>query len=304
MILSVSRRTDIPCYYSEWLFNRLADGYVYVRNPMNNYQVSKINIRPELVDCIVFWTKNPEPMMNRIKELKSYKYYFQFTLTGYDKDIERNVPDKKIMIPIFQNLSKKIGKEKVIWRYDPILLNSNYTIDYHLKTFEYIAKELSGYTERVMISFIDMYRKISSNMRFLGISLITQDEMITLAKELGKIAASYNLIIEEEYGIKHGHCIDKNLIEKIIGCRVSGAKDKNQRQECGCLESIDIGTYNTCGNGCVYCYANYSKKSVDRGMLNYDPHSPILCSRVSAEDRIISRKVESLRVSQLSIFDK
>ena len=216
------------------------------------------------------------------------------------------------MIPIFQNLSKKIGKEKVIWRYDPILLNSNYTIDYHLKTFEYIAKELSGYTERVMISFIDMYRKISSNMRFLGISLITQDEMITLAKELGKIAASYNLIIEtcaeqidlEEYGIKHGHCIDKNLIEKIIGCRVSGAKDKNQRQECGCLESIDIGTYNTCGNGCVYCYANYSKKSVDRGMLNYDPHSPILCSRVSAEDRIISRKVESLRVSQLSIFDK
>ena len=126
MILSVSRRTDIPNYYAEWFINRVKEGFLYVKNPMNEHQVSKILINPEVVDCIVFWTKNPEGMMKYLDELKEYMYYFQFTLTGYGKDIERNVPDKKkVMIPRFQELSKRIGKERVIWRYDPIFLMKN-----------------------------------------------------------------------------------------------------------------------------------------------------------------------------------
>ena len=121
MILSVSRRTDIPNYYSEWFINRIREGYLYVRNPMNFHQISKIDLSPRIVDCIVFWTKNPLPLMDQLDELKDYKYYFQFTLTGYGKDIEPGLPDKKKeMTDIFRRLSEKTGKEKVIWRYDPI----------------------------------------------------------------------------------------------------------------------------------------------------------------------------------------
>ena len=128
MILSVSRRTDIPNYYSEWFFNRIKERFVYVRNPMNEHQISKIDLSPDVVDCIVFWTKNPEPMITRLDELSKYNYYFQFTLTGYGKDIECNVPHKRDkMIPIFQELSRKIGKQKVIWRYDPILFTKKYS---------------------------------------------------------------------------------------------------------------------------------------------------------------------------------
>lgn len=123
MILSVSRRTDIPNYYSEWFLNRIREGFLYVRNPMNPRQISRIDLSPETTDCIVFWTKNPAPMLDRLEELKDYAYYFQFTLTGYGRDVEPNLPDKrKVLIPVFRALSEKIGKEKVIWRYDPIFL--------------------------------------------------------------------------------------------------------------------------------------------------------------------------------------
>ena len=169
MILSVSRRTDIPNYYSEWFFNRIKERFVYVRNPMNEHQISKIDLSPDVVDCIVFWTKNPEPMITRLDELSKYNYYFQFTLTGYGKDIECNVPHKKEkMIPIFRELSRKIGKQKVIWRYDPIFFTKKYTPEYHLKAFEQIAMALKGYTEKCVISFVDVYAKNKRNMKLLG----------------------------------------------------------------------------------------------------------------------------------------
>jgi len=312
MILSVSRRTDIPAYYSDWFFNRIKEGFLCVRNPMNIHQVSKIDISPDVVDCIVFWTKNPQPMLERINEIDNYNYYFQFTLTGYGYDVEKNIPNKKnIMIPVFQNLSDKIGREKVIWRYDPILINSNYTIDYHLKTFETFAKELRGYTDKVIISFVDMYAKIATNMRELNIVPLKYDDMIFIGMKLKEIADNYNLKIEScaegielgKYGIPHGHCIDQKLIEKLIGCKISGGKDKNQRDECGCFESIEVGTYNTCNNGCKYCYANYSSKVVEKNTFYYDPKSPILCSQLEPEDKITERKVKSLKVAQMSLFD-
>ncbi len=140
MILSASRRTDIPAFYSEWFFNRIKEGYLLVRNPMNIHQVNRINLSPQLVDCIVFWTKNPKPMLKRLDELKNYKYYFQFTLNSYDKTIEPNVPLKKDLIETFIKMSNLVGKEKLIWRYDPILLTNVFTKEYHYKWFEKLAQ--------------------------------------------------------------------------------------------------------------------------------------------------------------------
>lgn len=312
MILSVSRRTDIPNYYSEWFFNRLKEGFLYVRNPMNFHQISEIKISPDVVDCIVFWTKNPLPMMERLDELEAYNYYFQFTLTGYGNDVERNLPNKKTsVIPIFQELSNKIGKEKVVWRYDPIFFSNRYNVQYHLKAFRSIAEALSGYTEKCVISFLDIYPKNKKNMDDLLSYDLSDSELREFAKELSNIAKENHIKIGscaekidlDEYGIIHNSCIDKELIEKIIGCKLKINKDKNQRIECGCVESVEVGTYNTCKNGCVYCYANYSAKSVESNFQKYDPLSPLLCGHIEKDDKISTRKVVSLKETQISIFD-
>ncbi len=312
MILSVSRRTDIPNYYSEWFLGRIKEGFLYVRNPMNPHQISKIIITPEVVDCIVFWTKNPEPMLERLDELVSYNYYFQFTLTGYGKDIETNLPHKKEkMIPIFKELSEKIGKERVIWRYDPILFTEKYTPEYHLKAFEQIAEALKGYTEKCVISFVDEYAKNKKNMEELGIYELKPEELLEFAKRISQIAGENGMTVGScaekidlgECGIAHNSCIDKELIESIIGCRLHVDKDKNQRSECGCVESIDVGTYNTCKNGCKYCYANYSEEKTRQTCSLYQQDLPILCSIIDERDTITERKVKSLKQQQLTLFD-
>lgn len=312
MILSVSRRTDIPNYYSEWFFNRLKEGFLYVRNPMNFHQISEIKISPDVVDCIVFWTKNPLPMMERLDELEAYNYYFQFTLTGYGNDVERNLPNKKTsVIPIFQELSNRIGKEKVVWRYDPIFFSNRYNAKYHLKAFRSIAEALSRYTEKCVISFLDIYPKNKKNMDNLLSYDLSDSELRGFAKELSNIAKENHIKIGscaekidlDEYGIIHNSCIDKELIEKIIGCKLKINKDKNQRIECGCVESVEVGTYNTCKNGCVYCYANYSAKSVESNFQKYDPLSPLLCGHIEKDDKISTRKVVLLKETQISIFD-
>lgn len=238
---------------------------------MNIHQVSKIDISPEIVDCIVFWTKNPEPMLNKLEQLKDYKYYFQFTLTGYGKNMESALPHKKDkMIPTFQRLSEIIGKEKVVWRYDPIVITEIYSEEYHLKAFHEIASSLNGYCKRVVISFVDLYAKTKKNMKDIQAIDKNQREVIEFSKKLAEIAKSNGMEIEtcaelidlSSCGIKHSSCIDKKLIENIIGCSIKVEKDKNQREECGCVESVEIGTYNTCLNGCKYCYANYSEERV------------------------------------------
>lgn len=304
MILSASRRTDIPNYYSEWFLNRIRAGFLYVRNPLNPHQVSDINLSPELVDCIVFWTKNPEPMMDRLDELQNYHYYFQFTLTGYGTDVEKNIPHKKdVMVPIFQRLSQKIGREKVIWRYDPIMFTEKYTPEYHLKAFEQIAAALNGYTDTCVISFADTYAKNRNYMAAVKTYDLEGARLLDFAGKLGRIASEHHMDVAscaervdlEQCGIKHNSCIDKTLIETIIGCRIHTGKDKNQREECGCVESIDIGTYDTCKNGCKYCYANNSQESVLRHCSQYDPASPLLCGEIMERDRITQRKVTSIR---------
>ena len=313
MILSVSRRTDIPNYYADWFYNRIKEGFLYVRNPMNPHQISKINLSPDVVDCIVFWTKNPENMLSGLDKLKDYACYFQFTLTGYGRDIEPGIPHKRnCMIEIFRRLSDKIGHDRVIWRYDPILFNDIYTEAYHLRAFQEIAESLKGYTDSVVISFVDLYAKIKRNMESLKLYQPADKEMLLFAEKLAAMAKENHMAIEacaeridlKEAGVRHGSCIDKKRIEKIIGCRIEGNKDKNQREECGCMESVEVGTYDTCKNGCRYCYASFSSERVKSTAALYDADSPLLCGKIGPGDIVTERKVKSLKAQQLSLFEK
>jgi len=311
MIISASRRTDIPSYYSDWFFNRIADGFVTTRNPMNYNQVKRIELTPEAVDCIVFWTKNPKPMIESLDKLGDYNYYFQFTLNSYGKDIEENIPSKNDeIIQTFQKLADKIGKEKVIWRYDPILLNEKYNIDYHVNYFGKIAEKLKNYTEKCTISFIDFYKNITTNIKPLYLAELNNETKTFLAKELSKIAFGVGLKMDtcaedlnlDEINIGHARCIDDLLIQRIIGYTINAEKDKNQRLECGCVKSIDIGTYNTCNNRCKYCYANHSQNILKKNNELYDPNSPLLCCELNPEDKVNERVVKSIKCTQTSIF--
>lgn len=312
MILSASRRTDIPNYYFDWFCNRLREGFLYVRNPMNEHQVSRIALSPDVIDCIVFWTKNPAGMLEDLSALQQYPYYVQFTLTGYGKDVEPGLPDKRSeLIETFRTLSRRIGQERIIWRYDPILFTPVYTPAYHLKAFAEIAENLAGYTEKVVVSFVDLYAKIRKNMTALQIRDMPEGQLLQFAGQLAAIAERHCMTVEScaeiadltSAGIRHGSCIDARLIEKITGCRIAAGKDRNQRKECGCVESVEVGTYNTCKNGCRYCYANFSETAVRTRTALYDPGSPLLCGTPGPEDKLSVRKMYSLKDGQTSLFD-
>lgn len=306
MIVSVSRRTDIPAFYSDWFFNRVKEGFVYVVNPMNLKQVSKVMLTPDKVDCFVFWTKNAGPMLERLDELKDYKYYFQFTITAYDRDIENGILDKKEIINNFKRLSNKIGKERVILRYDPILLSEKYTIEYHYRAFEKLCKQLQGYTEKCIISFIDFYKKTKRNTRELKILPMRDVEIEEIAEELAQIAKKYKLEIEtcsegidlSKYGIKKGKCIDDQLISKIMGCKVNVKKDDTQREVCGCVKSVDIGQYNTCKHHCLYCYANFNYMQVEENCLQHVKEAPMLVGKIRGDAKITEREMKSIKVME------
>lgn len=285
MILSVSSRTDIPAFYSEWFINRINEGFVYVRNPFNSKQISKIRITPDIVDCIVFWSKDPLPLMKHIDKLSSYNYYFQYTITPYDQDIEVNLRNKRDILNTFIDLSKLIGKEKIILRYDPILFTDRYTMDFHIRSFKMLCEKVEGFTERVVISFLDDYKKVERNMKHINLKKIEDADMYGIAANFSSIAKAHNLSIEtcaesvdlDRFGIKHGRCIDGELIERITGYKLKGLKRAENREYCLCHECIDIGQYDTCTNGCLYCYANVNKEIANRNRLLHDPESPILC---------------------------
>ena len=282
-----------------------------VRNPMNFHQVSKISLVPDIVDGIIFWTKNPLPMLNRFGELKDYMFYFQFTITSYGKDIEVNLPSKsEELLSAFKKLSSIIGADRVIWRYDPILINAKYTVDYHLRAFEKIAKELHQYTRRVTISFIDVnYRSIKGSIKELALLDFPYDIKFGLSSKLADIAQSYGLTIDTcaeninltQFGVEHARCIDERLLGKLLGCSLDVDKDRSQRLECGCVASVDIGMYNTCKNGCRYCYANYSRGAVDGNHSKHNPQSPLLSGEVSESDKITERKFKSSRSTQMEL---
>ncbi len=311
MIISVSRRTDIPSFYSDWFFNRIKEKYVLVPNPFNEKMISKVNLHPDVVDCIVFWTKNPLPMLNKLEKLKDYKYYFQFTLNPYGKDIECNIPSLGKRIEIFKNLSEKIGREKVIWRYDPILINEQYNLNFHKEAFDKIAFELKDYTDKCMLGFIDHYRHIISTLKQFNINRLEMNDIIKMSKSFKQATDKYGLILETctkkvdltSYGIESGLCVDKYLIEKIIGYPISIKKDKNQRDICNCVESIDIGTYESCLNNCIYCYAiRGNNNTVLNKMNKHDKNSPLQIGNLQANQIIKEREIKSLRDNQTSLF--
>ena len=285
MILSVSRRTDIPCYYTDWFMNRLKEGYAITRNPMNYKQVKRVEINPDIVDCIVFWTKNPAPMLDRLDEIKEFGFYFQYTLNSYGQDIEPlGGADRSQRIAAFKRLSEEIGKHRVIWRYDPVLLNEKYTKAFHYREFAALAKALSGSAEKCVVSFVDMYRKISRSMGNLGIAEVERDVKLEVMERFAAISREYGLRLETciepdvigGLNIHRTSCIDPVLIERITGRKRKVVMDSSQRPGCNCIKSTDIGAYNTCLNGCIYCYANYNQGVLKRNYGMHNPNSPIL----------------------------
>lgn len=315
MILSVSRRTDIPSFYSEWFINRLKDGFVYVRNPFNANQISKVDITPEVVDCIVFWTKDPKPMMEYLDIINDmgYKYYFQFTITPYDNSFEENIRDKHDIVKTFIELSKINGKERVILRYDPIFLTDKYSIEYHAKAFNSLCNKLSNYTEKVVISFVDGYKKLTSNTKENPLKKLNTEEMNLIAGEFSEIAKSYNLSLEtcaEEidlstFGINHTKCIDGELIERILGCRISGKSTRDgNREDCGCMKCIDIGNYDTCIHGCTYCYANANKDKAIDNYKSHNPVSPILVGKFDHVEIKERKDIKSFKINKGNSHDQ
>lgn len=302
MILSVSRRTDIPAFYTEWFLNRLRDQYVLVRNPMNYHQVSNVSLKPDVVDFIVFWTKNASPLLPYISDIAvKYPFYFQYTMNAYEKDIEPGLALLEQRMDVFKRLSSLVGKERIIWRYDPVLMTEKYNISWHIKMFEEFASELINYTERCVFSFVDLYDKVINNTSGLGIRSCDREEMNALAEAFSGIARENGMLLQtcaEEidlsaYQIQHGHCIDAGLVSKIGGFTFDAKKDKNQREACGCIESIDIGQYNTCRHGCRYCYANFNPKMVAALTVKHDPSSPFLIGNLESEDKVTERKMKS-----------
>jgi len=299
MIINTGCRTDIPAFYSKWLMNRITEGYVLVRNPYYPSQVTKYSLSPKVVDCLVFCTKNPEPMLKYLDELSIYKQYWFVTITPYGKDIEPVVPDKEKVIESFKNLSKYIGAKSIGWRYDPIFINKEFDVKKHIESFEKMCKTLKGYTYNCTISFLDLYEKVKRNAPDLRPP--TKEEQIQIAKEFYRIGKENDIIIHSccektflaEYGLKCNGCMSQEIIEKSIECKLEPSKKKNLRQECNCLMGNDIGAYNTCGHLCKYCYANANKDLVIKNIKKHNENSPLLIGNVEKGDKITEAKQKS-----------
>lgn len=306
MIISASRRTDIPAFHSEWMMNRLKEKYVLVRNPYNARQLSRISLDPGQTDCIVFWTKNPMPMESRLSDISEmgYAFYFQFTLTGYGKDMEPGLPDKERLADAFCRLGEKLGPVRVDWRYDPIIITEKYTPEWHQETFARLCRHLRPYTTRCILSFVDEYAHLGRQIK-----APKQDQIERTAKLLGETAETAGLPLYtcaeawdlSTYKIHKGACIDLAKIEEILDCPLEVGKDKGQRPECGCISSIDIGAYNTCGHGCAYCYANTSPKTAAVNSGRCPAASPMLGGWPSGNEKITERPVRSWRSCQMKL---
>lgn len=308
MIINTSMRTDIPAFYPEWLMNRIRAGFVLVRNPYRPDWITRYELNPDVVDCIAFCTKNPEPMLKYLDELKSFHQYWFVTITPYGKDIEPNVPPKEAVMRDFISLSEKLGADNVGWRYDPIFIDGTYSLDKHITDFEKMCKCLSGYTKVCVISFIDLYEKVKRN--FPEVREVTQHERIILGKTFAEIGKRYGITIKacaegtelEKYGVDCAGCMTKETFEAAVGSSLEVPKKKSQRAECACVLGTDIGAYDTCGHFCRYCYANYNKENVRRNMRNHDPQSPFLTGMLRDGEIIHLAKQESWQNEQLTLF--
>lgn len=312
MIISASRRTDIPAFYSAWLLKRLQAGYVYVRNPVNFRQISKIALAPDLVDCIVFWTKNAAPMLNKLDMIKAmgYSYYFLWTVNPYGQEVERNLPDKARVINSFKALSDKIGSHRVVWRYDPVIVSRRFPLEYHVQEFAKLCQVLAGYTDKCIFSFVDIYAKLKQQVNQLLEAESDSRMMQSVAAAFAAVARQHKITLEtcaeqidlSQWGIGHAACIDKHMIERLLGVGLAAKSSKSQREACRCLESVDIGAYDCCPHGCGYCYANISFKNALANQQKHETDSPLLIGRPCAVDKISERKLTLWRSAQQTLF--
>ena len=284
MIIQTGMRTDIPAFYSEWLINRIKEGYVLVRNPYNPSQVTRYSLSPKVVDLIGFCTKNPAPMLTKMEHLKPYGQYWFVTITPYGRDIEPNVPDKRHVIESFKHLSNIVGADSMGWRYDPIFVDAGHSVEWHISQFEEMANALSGYTQSCVISFIDIYKKVERN--FPEAREVSHKDKMTIGRAFIEIAERCGMTIRpcaegkelEAYGADCSGCMTVRTYETALHARLAVPKrGKNQRGgECACLLGTDIGAYDTCGHLCKYCYANANAALVKKNMKKHDPKSPFL----------------------------
>ena len=299
MIVSASRRTDIPCFYMDWLMNRIRSGFADVRNPMNPHQISRVTIAPDTVDAMVFWSKNPVGLL-RVWDQIPFPFYVQMTLTAYGREVEPHLPDWRERVDCFRSLAEKLGSGRMVWRYDPIFFNSVYTPEVHIRTFSELADCLRGFTDEVVISFLDWYPKMKKRMQPLKVEEPSEQMQLALAEQLAQIAREHDMRITacaemldlRPVGVQPGSCIDANRLERLLGKPLHLKKDTNQRAACGCIKSVDIGAYNTCSLGCRYCYANGSENLITRCVAQYDPNSSLLCGSLALDDRVTLRDKE------------
>lgn len=306
MILNVSGRTDIVAFYSKWLLNRLKKGYVDVRNPFNKDLVSRIYF--EDVDLIFFCTKNPTPILDKIKEINK-KMYFHITLTPYKKDIEPLVPNKMEVISSIKKLSKLIGKDNIVIRYDPVFISEKYNLEYHKKAFAKVCALLEGYVSSILISFIDDYKNVRNHYSSLKYKKLTKEDYKEIGTSFSRSAHSHNLSVftcfetEDlvEYGFAKRKCMSKELAYALTG---KVYNEEWKARNCHCISMVDIGQYNTCSHYCSYCYANYDEKKVRENSLQHDQNSSLLIGHLKATDKIIRRKDKKVSsTNQLSLFE-
>lgn len=293
MIISASRRTDIPAFYSEWFMNRVRAGWCQVPNPLNYNQLSYISLRPEDVDAIVFWSKNPRPMLKYMSELDSrgFRYYFQFAVNDYPSILEPNIPSLNKRLETFLKTSNHIAPLRIIWRYDPIIISNRTPPDFHRDRFSAIATALKGYTKRVMVSLVDYYQKTDRRLSELEKEGYQFDREAThsraiwdLLKDLSLIAKSNEMEIftcaeERDFsgaGICPGSCIDGELLFRLWALHGHTKKDPTQRDTCLCVASKDIGINDTCIHGCPYCYSTRNIEIAKRRYSEHDPESPVI----------------------------
>jgi hypothetical protein len=294
MIISASRRTDIPAFYAEWFINRLRAGYCTVPNPFNRNQVAHVSLLPEDVDVIVFWTRNPKPIFPYLDELdqRGYRYYFQYTLLGYPREIEPHSPPREVAIAALQKLADRIGPVRVIWRYDPLVFSQLTGVRYHAENYARLAGELKNCTHRSVISMMDLYAKCRKRIDHLnldGLGIIEYKETPSqrfddLMRTFVRAARENGMEIQScaedpdlsPSGIKPGKCIDDEYIKAAFNLTVDSRKDPGQRKACGCVVSKDIGMYDSCIFGCPYCYATSNFERARENHAQHDSQSPSL----------------------------
>jgi DNA repair photolyase len=292
MIISASRRTDIPAFHMEWMMNRLRAGYCLVRNPMVANVVYRIDLDPKNVDAIIFVSKNPAPVIPYLKEIASMGHLalFQVTITPYGRDMEPGVPFKADVADAFKEISDRLGADRMIWRYDPIILNDRYDLDFHRRKFELLCRELEGYTHRCTFSFLEMYGKLQKHRDVLR--SVTHQEMDAMAEMMVPIAERYGMSLSyccskydlSRWGIEPRGCIDRQYMRKL-GIPFEELNSP-LREGCRCVKNIDIGSYDTCGHDCLYCYANRSDGS-ERSQKMYDPEGEMLYGKLEEGDTVV-----------------